>query len=357
MKKLLIFLLISLITFSCSKTNNIINWEPEIPNGILTKDGRVLGISPSQSDRAFENVFKDLKDIGVGRVELNLEWSYFEEDVGQYQDPLGLLEAISFYGSNNIEIGLSIATINTVKRTDPLELQSLAYDDPRRLQAFDNLVDWILIKIGNKVKVDYISVGNEVDFILNGDEWSSFISFLESAKKNIHESHPEINVGVKITIGKGILGPYKDQALELIEMSDLALLNYYPQNDQFQVYAIDRIEQELDLIRTLINKPIYFTEVGFQSGDEFCKSSEEKQAIFFHFLFSYWDQYPTEIPFININWIDDVSQEELMLFENYYGYSDPAFKEYLATLGLKTSSGKPKYAWKQIKTETEYRNW
>jgi len=33
------------------------------------------------------------------------------------------------------------------------------------------------------------------------------------------------------------------------------------------------------------------------------------------------------------------------------------FKEYLATLGLKTSSGKPKYAWKQIKTETEYRNW
>ena len=105
-----------------------------------------------------------------------------------------MLQAVGFYADNHIDIGLSIATINTVKRTDPSYLNNHQFDDQEYISAFIDLIDWILQTIPSHVKVDYISLGNEIDHVLKGEEWANFKIFMEEASTHIHTRSPVLDV-------------------------------------------------------------------------------------------------------------------------------------------------------------------
>ena len=358
MKSVYIIICSCLFIFGCSKTD-IITQEYEIKTPInpVQKGDRFFNIAPSDGVNGFSSTFESMQEVGVGLVGINLEWTYFEETKGNYKDPDGLLQAVGFYADNGIEIGISIATINTVKRTDPSYLNEFDYDHPEYILAFNNLVTWILSVIPDHVVVNYISVGNEIDYVLKGNEWSQFEMFLQEAKAHIHNLNGNIKVGAKMTITHGLLGGEKENVLNIIEASDIAMLNYYPQNEKAEVYNLNKIETDFESIISLVDKTIYFTEIGYQSGDKFSKSSEAKQADFYHFMFDQWDKYYDEIKFIQINWMHDISAETLNFYSDYYGSDDGAFLEYLGTLGLKNHDESSKLAWDQIKVDAQVRGW
>jgi beta-mannanase len=59
------------------------------------------------------------------------------------------------------------------------------------------------------------------------------------------------------------------------------MLNYYPQHNDFEVLNPDKvIEHFSDLVSYFPDKDIWIPEVGYQSGTEYCNSSESKQAEF-----------------------------------------------------------------------------
>ena len=353
---LLIFLM---FLGSCSdeSTDDAIGYEVMTPESPLPKAQRRFNIAPSDGQSGFPATFAAMKEVGVDLVELNLEWTYFEKDEGIYSDPNGLLQAVGFYADNGIEIGISLATINTVKRTDPEYLNKLSFDDPKYIFSFNNLMIWILETLPDRVNVDYISLGNEINYVLKGEEWDQFRTFMEKSISHLRKQYPKIKYGAKTTITGGLLGDQTDEILSVIELSDVAMLNYYPQDHQFRVFDLETIESQVDQVLTMVDKDIYFTEVGFQSGSEFCNSSEVKQARFYHWLFSYWDSHADKIPFVQINWMHDISTLQLNEYAFYYGSDGAAFLEYLGTLGLKNHNESPKLAWEQIKVEANARGW
>ena len=135
------------------------------------------------------------------------------------------------------------------------------------------------------------------------------------------------------------------------------MLNYYPQDNQFRVHDLELIEEQLERVMELVDSEIYFTEIGFQSGKVHCNSSEEKQAEFYHWLFKFWDDYHTEIEFVQINWMHDISDQTLQFYGEYYGSTEGPFLEYLGTLGLKNNDESSKLAWEQIKVDAHARGW
>ncbi len=77
---------------------------------------------------------------------------------------------------------------------------------------------------------------------------------------------------------------------------------------------------------------IWFTELGYQSGSAYCGSSETKQAQFYHEMFTAWDTHRDQIKLILVDWLHDVTPEQVAEWTEYYGLSDPAFIEFLSTL-------------------------
>lgn len=354
-------LLVFIIIFcpGCSDEQKMTNQQYEIqqPQNPLPKGDRKFNIAPSDGINGFLSTFDAMQEVGVNLVEINLEWSYFEEQKGMYQDPMGLLQAVGFYAQNDIHIAISLATINTIKRTDPAYLNDNHYDDQEYIDAFTELIDWIMATIPDEVTVDYISLGNEVDIVLNGEDWTRFKSFMIAASDHIHAQYPGIKTGAKLTVTGGLLGSDTDRVLDLIAVSDVAMLNYYPSDNDFKVLDMPDIQDQLDMVIAKVDKEIYFTELGFQSGSEHCQSSEEKQAGFYHYFFEWWDDHADQVSFVQVNWMHDISSATLDQYEDYYGFSDKAFLEYLATLGLKNHNETPKLGWEQIKADAHARGW
>jgi hypothetical protein len=357
MTMLLLIMIFFLV--SCSEDTDVSEtaYKIQIPENPIPKGQRKINIAPSDGVSGFMTTFSAMQEVGVGLVELNLEWSYFESEEGIYHDPQGLLQAVGFYADNNIDIGISLATINTIKRTDPPYLNDLTYNHPKYISSFNSLMEWILETIPDKVTVDYISLGNEINYVLQGDQWDKFQTFMEASITHLRQLYPEIKYGAKTTITDGLLGDETDQILSIIELSDVAMLNYYPQDNQFSVYDLELIEEQLDYVLELVDSEIYFTEIGFQSGNVYCNSSEEKQAEFYHWLFKFWDNHHSKIEFVQINWMHDISGQTLQFYGEYYGSTERPFLEYLGTLGLKNHDESSKPAWEQLKVDTHARGW
>jgi hypothetical protein len=105
------------------------------------------------------------------------------------------------------------------------------------------------------------------------------------------------------------------------------------------------------------DKRIWLTEVGYQSGSEYCNGSEIKQALFYHQLFNSWDDHSDQIELLIVDWLHDQSDESIEHFLQYYQLSDPAFAEFLSTLGLRHHDHRDKPAWLQVLEEVSVRGW
>ena len=334
-----------------------IEYRIQTPESPIAKGGRLLAVGPTESDRGFDASFAEVRKVGTQFVELNLSWQDFEPSPGTYQDFDNILSAISVFGTGDIQVAFSLANINTVQRTEPDYLADKSFDDPEYVQAFTNLVDYIMTNKAENVSVAYISIGNEVDIYLNGDDWAAYRTFLAQSIAHIQQHYPGIPVSTKVTVMDGLLGPKQAQVLDLLALTDVAMLNYYPQNTSFQVLGPNIVDIHLEQITRLVQKPIYFTELGYQSGSEYAGSSEAQQAEFYHNFFQRWDDYLDQIKLVNIVWLHDVAPEQVTAWQSYYGINEPAFAEYLGTLGVRHHDHTDKPAWQQILTDAKARGW
>ncbi len=363
-RMILWLLLVSLMaSFGCSSdsTNPEIppqGFEPTPPVNPQAGGDRLFGITISESTNGFLADFEVAKQAGVQVVELPLDWDYIESSEGVYEDEYGLLAAMSFYEANGISVLLTFAVINTVDSTAPAYLDGLAWNDPAMITAFNNMVDWVFSQLPAELNVVGVAVGNEVNFVLQGAEWTQYGEFFEAASTHLHTIDNEFKVGVKTTVINGLFGTTGSLIKALNELTDVVMLNYYLQDQQFQVRAPIMVHNDFAHINTDFPfREVWMTEVGYQSGSEHCLSSEDLQASFYHELFTAWDRHKDFTKLLLVNWLHDASPELIAQWAEYYGSSDPAFLEYLGTLGLRTHDGQDKNAWIQLKAEANPRGW
>ena len=359
--KITAILLVLFILQSCSEDSNLDignNYKILESDNPKDKHDRLFGINISESKFGFAASFDKATEAGVQIVELNLPWTMFEAEEGVYSDPDGLLGATAFYGNNTIKVGISLAVINTVKWEIPGYLSDVDVKSDKFVLAFNNMADWVISQVPDNVDLEYLSIGNEIDLVLSSDaEWEDYTSFFQKAAAHIRTTHPEITIGVKTTVMHGLFGGEKDKIQLINRHSDVVMLNYNPQNERFQVLDPEIIHQHFgEVVTAFPNKDVWITEIGYQSGSEYCASTETKQAHFFHQMFEAWDKHDDKIKLIVVDWLYDQSPELIEEWKDYYG-SDPALVEYLSTLGLLNHNGTEKNAWKQVLKDTEVRGW
>ena len=328
------------------------------PENVVSKKDRFLGITISESKAGFDSAFILVQQAGTQVVELNFPWDLIETGRGTYVDPSGYLSATQYYGANNIQVILGIAVINTVKRTAPSWLSAYDYDDPEFIAAFKNLMDWVMAHIPENVTVAAISIGNEVDLLLDGDEWDRYKIFYQEVVSYLKDKYPEQKYGVKTTVMSGVLGAEQAKIQALNLYSDIVMLNYYPQSDSFKVLEPEMVHQHfVEIVGLFRGKQLWFTEVGYPSGSQYCGSSKTLQGHFYHELFKAWDTFNQNIKCININWLHDQPATQVGEWVLYYGLDDPAFIEFLSTLGLRNYDNTDKPAWLQLLEEANTRGW
>ena len=144
------------------------------------------------------------------------------------------------------------------------------------------------------------------------------------------------------------------------ERTDIVSVTYYPLNSDFTVKPPEVVSDDFQKLVTAYTYnplPIYFAECGYPSSN-ICNSSEQKQAEFYRQVFKAWDEQYEHIKYLTIFKTTDWSQATVDFLETYYGISDPAFKEYLRTLGIRTypGNGQNKLALERIYCELQKRN-
>lgn len=320
---------------------------------------RLLGIGITESEEGFESSFNNAMEAGLQVTEILLPWDSIEVAPGVYQDPMGgVLQAIAWFGYYDVEVMFNFAVVNTVQSTVPEYLSGYSWDSPEMISAFNDMVDWVMLQIPASVTVISISIGNEVDLFLPDGDWDAYCDFVYATADHIRSNYPGITIGVKNTFSNGVAGADLQHVQQANQYTDVVMLTYYPQDAAFQVLDPEDVHVHLDMMEDVFpGREIWLNEAGYQSGSEYCGSSLTKQAQFYHEFFTAWDDHSDTFKLALFIWLHDISDEQLLEFEDYYGISNPAFLEYLATLGLRYYDGTDKYAWIQFLEETGARGW
>lgn len=353
-----LMLLLGWSLFSCNREQSVDDYTVVQPDSPVPQGSRAFGINLSDSENGFDADYATLRGVGSELIELNIPWNYFESAPGVYQDPENLLSGLSFYASDSLEVILGLAVINTVRATLPDYLQGLAWDDPQMIQAFMDLMEWIMGELPLEAWPKAVAIGNEVDLILDDNSWPAYQNFMGQLTSQLRVRYPGVKWGVKTTVMNGLFGSSRDKITTLNQVTDVVMLNYYPQSSEFEVLEPELVHDHFQqIVEAFPGREIWMTEVGYQSGHRHCNSSQFKQAEFYHQLFAAWDDHQHDIDCIVVNWLHDQSKEVLKELEEEYGSDDKAFLEYLGTLGLRAHDGDVKAAWLQLEAELEARNW
>ena len=123
---------------------------------------------------------------------------------------------------------------------------------------------------------------------------------------------------------------------------------FYPLNDDFTVLTPEDAMKSLEALTNVMpTKPLCLLEAGYPSSAH-CKSSEKQQALFMRLLIAYWRTYDMRMPLLNIVWMHDVSDQELIQMQKYYGIKSKAFASFIGSLGIRRHDGQVKPAYQQL---------
>ena len=150
---------------------------------------------------------------------------------------------------------------------------------------------------------------------------TEYTEFFNAVVPHVREKFPGVIVGSKITYD-GLIN-IAGNAKRLNNLADAVLLTYYPLNQgEFTVHDPSTIHDDFKRIIELYpDKKIYFSEIGYPSG-ELNASSEEKQADFIRQTFLAWDIYKSRVPLLNFQWLHDASPATIAGWQSYYGSKD-----------------------------------
>jgi exo-beta-1,3-glucanase (GH17 family) len=190
-------------------------------------------------------------------------------------------------------------------------------------------------------KLSWIAVGNEVDGMLTNDlQTTAYARFLNGAISHLHRLRPGVKVGTTLTF-EGVR-KRADRFNRILKEGDVAMVNYYLVDGERRPPAT-QVPRDLDTMQKYAgSKPLLLTEAGAPSGTV-CGSSQAAQAAFVRTLIT--ELRRRRIGYVAYQWMNDVGSKAIEEFGGYYGSRDPAFLDYLATLGLRNQDGVPKPAW------------
>lgn len=331
------------------------------PDNVLPKGDRRLEIYITDAENGgYDQSIALIKEVGAESVSLSVYWDEIETSPRVFApDPNWLEIANLYYPGQDFPVSLVISVLDTTEISLPPDLAGKSFADPEVINRFRTLLDYIKSQIPN-LKLTSLAIGNEIDGVLGNDSgaWEQYGVFFTPAAEYARLLWPEVPVGTKIMFD-GLTGSMSEYAWDLNQGADMVMVTYYPLAGDFTVQDPEVILEDFDHISEMYpGDEIHFTEIGYPTS-EINNSSPEKQASFIHNMFSAWDEHASQITVLSYSWLTDLPQASVKEYENYYGLTDPAFAEFLRTLGLRTypGRGEDKTGFQVFQAEAKARGW
>ncbi|HNY28206.1 MAG TPA: hypothetical protein PKH31_12580 [Candidatus Sumerlaeota bacterium] len=330
--------------------------EGEMP---VPRGNRLLGMAVSESEnKNFDAAMALAKSAGVQVVNLKLDWDEVEKKPGVFDSPWPKVANL-YYPPQKVQLSLRLSTLDTSQNRIPKDLRGKPFDDPAVIERFNRFLDYVLDQMPDLTLAE-LSIGNEVDGVLGTDEkkWEQYARFFVATREHAGQKRKDLKVGVSIMFS-GHTGPAARCAEAINRQTDVVMVSYYPLDSAFKVRDPKVVHEDFETIcQKYPKRPISFLEAGYPSGER-CGSSELKQQQFVEELFAAWDRHAEQIECITFVWLNDTSASAVKGFTKYYGSSNPAFVDYLSTLGLRTfkGAGVDKLGFTALKMQSKARGW
>lgn len=331
------------------------------PDNVLPKGNRRLEIDITDAENGdFDQSIALVKEVGAESVSLSVFWDEIETAPGVFApDPNWLEIANLYYPEQDFQLSLVISVLDTSEIRLPIDLAGNSFADPEVIIRFRTLLDYIKTQIPD-LKLTSLAIGNEIDGVLGSESgaWEQYSVFFTQAAEYARGLWPEVPVGAKIMF-EGLTGSASEYAWALNQNADIVMVTYYPLQGDFTVKDPEVILEDFSRVTEMYpEKEVHFAEIGYPTS-ETNNSSPEQQAIFIHNMFKSWDKHASQITALSYSWLTDLPQASVNEYEDYYGLTDPAFGEFLRTLGLRTypGSGEDKIGFQVFQEEAKARGW
>ena len=342
-------------------SENSPNVKDQTSINVVPRGGRRLEIDITDAENGdYNQSIALVKDAGAESVSLSVFWDEIEISPGTFApDPNWLEIANLFYPGQGLQVSLVISVLDTTAARLPSDLVGKSFTDPEVINRFRALLDYIKSQVPD-LKLSSLAIGNEIDGVLgnNSKDWDDYRAFFTPAAEYARILWPGVPVGTKIMFN-GLIGPSSDFAKKLNQDTDVVMVTYYPLAGDFTVKDPDSVLEAFDQIASMYpENEIHIAEIGYPTSEK-NNSSPEKQAAFIHNMFSAWDEHASQITVLSFVWLTDLPQTSVTEYEEYYGFDDPAFAEFLRTLGLRTypGNGEDKVGYETFLTEAHLRGW
>ncbi len=364
----LVFITLSVSLFACDGSTKItptpinpVDGKDTLLNNVVPRGNRQLEIDITDAENGdYDQSIALVKEAGAESVSLSVFWDEIETSPGTFApDPNWLEIANLYYPGQDLQVSLVISILDTTAVRLPSDLTGKSFTDPEVINRFRALLDYIKSQIP-ELKLTSLAIGNEIDGVLGNDskEWENYNAFFTPAAEYARKLWPGIPVGTKIMFD-GLIGSSAESAKKLNQDADVIMVTYYPLAGDFTVKDPDLVLKDFDQIASMYpEKEIYFAEIGYPTS-EINNSSPEKQAVFIQNMFSAWDKHASQITILTFVWLTDLPQASVTEYEEYYGFDDPAFAEFLRTLGLRSypGNGEDKTGFQVFLAEAKARGW
>ena len=290
-------------------------------------------------------------------VSLSQNWDDLETAPGVFRPRPNLLKiANRYYVGTGLILSLGINPIDTVNVRLPEDLRGRSWDDPEVIERYKRLLDFALMEV-SALELNSLTIGNEIDGVLKSpEEWTAYEKFFKATAEYARRFWPGLRVGTKGMMA-GLTGRFAAEFQRINRHADVVMVTYYPLNEDFSVEAPDTVHKAFAELTALYpEKPVYVMEIGYPSGAEL-GSSQVAQARFISEAFRMWDRYAGRIEYMEFTWMNDQSESQLDVWEEYYGLNQPHFREFLGTLGLRDENGRNKAGYERLLREAEARGW
>lgn len=320
---------------------------------------------------ALDASFGELIAAGLDTYELAIPWKDIETSAGSGTtsgtiDTTRLESLLLTIQNAGLKPMIVIVTIDSVvplsnslpsDLVDPTDNTILAagraIDDPVILTRFKKVLEVAVPLI--KARGGYcISVANEVDgyYDTHPGSGAAIANFVGQCRDYVHTL--DSGMAVSGTLTYGALADPSAAAL-IIDECDVVQITYYPLQSNFTPRDPSVVSGELDaIIAAAGSKQIVLQEIGYPSGylpTPGNGSSELKQAQFYANVFEALATRP-QIRAVSALQLSDWSPAAIDTYVTNYGISDAAFREYLASLGVrKHADGAPKTAYATFLSE------
>jgi len=370
-KKSALLLVISMLLTSMFACDGSAEIAPTSTNTPYVKDQTLVNVV-HRGDRRLEIDITDaengdydqsialVKDAGAESVSLSVFWDEIEISPGTFApDPNWLEIANLYYPGQNLQVSLVISVLDTTAVRLPSDLAGKSFMDPEVINRFRVLLDYIKSQVPD-LKLTSLAIGNEIDGVLgnNSKDWEDYRAFFTPAAEYARMLWPGVPVGTKIMFD-GLIGASSDSARKLNQDTDVIMVTYYPLAGDFTVKDPDSVLEAFDQIVSMYpENEIHIAEIGYPTS-EINNSSPEKQSAFIQNMFLAWDEHASQITVLSFVWLTDLPQASVTEYEEYYGFDEPAFAEFLRTLGLRTypGNGEDKTGFKVFLAEAKARGW